>query len=291
LLEKLIVSEGVTKIKRDFIVSEDEGFLLGGGGGGGRKGEVVTFSRKSRRNLMIKLAEMKSRFEFWQDFTFSDDVMQGLSVKKRAKFTSKVLKAFKLWLEREGYKIQGVWKREWRERITGILQGLYVPHFHMLYSIEGFSEKDYFSLALLFAKKWVEFTGTKNYEKALKVAQHRKSYRLINSRKQANVYVSDQKYISKNGEYISEESIGRNWGYIGKPEFAENETCYLNLSEMALLRRVLKKIVKKNKTKFRRMIVKKYSRFFVFIEKSTVYRILEWIVKNRMHRAVESVPF
>jgi hypothetical protein len=292
LLEKLIVSEGVTKIKRDFIVSEDEGFLLGGGsGGGGRKGEVVTFSRKSRRNLMIKLAEMKSRFEFWQDFTFADDVMQDLTVKERAKFTSKVLKAFKLWLDREGYKIQGVWKREWRARITGILRGLYVPHFHMLYLMEGISETEYFKLAKLFAQKWVEFTGTRNYEKALQVAQHPKSYRLIKSRKQANMYVSDRKYISKYGEYVSEESIGRNWGYIGNPEFAENETFYMNLSEMALLRRIIRNFVRKGKKRFKQLIVKKYSRFFVFIERSTVHRILEWIVKNRMIRAVEDVPF
>jgi hypothetical protein len=277
----------VTKIKREYIVSEEEGFFLGGG----RKGEVVTFSRKSRRNLMIKLAEMKSRFEFWQDFTFADDVMQGLSVKERAKFTSKVLKAFKLWLDREGYKIQGVWKREWRARITGILQGLYVPHFHMLYSIEGFSEIEYLKLAKLIAQKWVEFTGTKNYEKALQVAQHPKSYRLIKSRKQANLYVSDRKYISKYGEYISEESIGRNWGYIGNPEFAENEIFYMNLSEMALLRRIFRNFVRKGKKKFKQLIVKKYSRFFVFIEKATVHRILEWIVKNRMIRIVEGVPF
>jgi len=291
LLEKLIVSEGVTKIRRDFIVSEDEGFFLGGGGGGGRKGEIVTFSRKSRRNLMIKLAEMKSRFEFWQDLTFADDVMQGLSVKKRAKFTSKVLKAFKLWLDREGYKIQGVWKREWRPRIRSILHGQYVPHFHMLYLMEGISEMEYFKLAKLFAQKWVEFTGTKNYEKALRVAQHNNSYRLIKSRKQVNQYVSDRKYISKYGEYISEESIGRNWGYIGKPEFAESKTFYLNQSEMALLRRIIRNFVRKGKKRFKQLIVKKYSRFFIFIERSTVHRILEWIVKNRMIRAVEGVPF
>jgi hypothetical protein len=291
LLEKLIVSEGVTKVRRDFIVSEDEGFFLGGGGGGGRKGEVVTFSRKSRRNLMIKLAEMKSAFEFWQDFTFADDVMQDLRIKERAKLSSKILKAFKLWLDREEYKIQGVWKREWRPRITGILQGQYVPHFHMLYSIEGISEKEYFELAKLFAQKWVEFTGTVEIDKALSVALHPKSYRLIKSRKQANLYVSDRKYISKYGEYISEESIGRNWGYIGNPEFAENETFYLNLSEMALLRRILKKFVRKNKARFRQMVVKRYSRFFVFIERSTVHRILEWIVRNRIQGAVEGVLF
>jgi len=291
LLEKLIVSEGVTKIRRDFKITEKECFFCGGGGGVGRKGEVVTFSRKSRRNLMIKLAEMKSRFEFWQDFTFADDVMQNLSVKERAKFTSKVLKAFKLWLDREEYKIQGVWKREWRKRITGILQGRYVPHFHILYLIEGISEMEYFKLAKLFAQKWVEFTGTKNYEKALQVAQHPKSYRLIKSRKQANLYVSDRKYISKYGEYVSEESIGRNWGYIGNPEFAENKIFYLNLSEMVLMRRILRNFVRKSKKKFKRLIVEKYSRFFVFIERLTVYRILEWIVRNRMIRAVEGVPF
>jgi hypothetical protein len=161
----------------------------------------------------------------------------------------------------------------------------------MLYSVEGISEKEYFELAKLFAQKWVEFTGTNEYEKALAVALHPKSYRLIKSRKQANLYVSDRKYISKYSEYISEESIGRNWGYIGNPEFAENETFYMNQSEMTLLRRILKNFVRKNKKRFRRMIVKKYSRFFVFIEKSTVHRILEWIVKDRMIRAIEGVPF
>jgi hypothetical protein len=240
---------------------------------------------------MIKLAEMKSPFEFWQDFTFADDIMQGFSIKERAKLTSKFLKAFKLWLDREGFKIKGVWKREWRPRITGILQGQYVPHFHMLYSIEGISGKEYFELAKLFAHKWVEFTGTNECEKALAVALHHNSYRLIESRKQANVYVSDRKYISKFGEYKSKESIGRNWGYIGNPEFAENETFYMNLSEMALLRRIIRNFVRKGKKRFKRLIVEKYSRFFVFIERSTIHRILEWIESNRISRAVEGVPF
>src|SRR5271169_5371601 len=120
-MEYLIVSEGVSKVKRDFVVFYEKRLL--GGGGGGRKGPVVMFSRKSRRNLMIKLAEMKSPFEFWQDFTFADDIMEGLTVKERAKLTSKILKAFKLWLGREGYKIHGVWKREWRPRRTGKLIG------------------------------------------------------------------------------------------------------------------------------------------------------------------------
>ena len=218
LLEKLIVSEGVTKIKRDFKVSEKECFL-GGGGGGGRKGEVVTFSRKSRRNMMIKMARMKSLFEFWQDFTFADDVMQGFRIKERSKLSSKILKAFKMWLDREGYKIQGVWKREWRPRVWGVLYGQYIPHFHLLYSIEGISETEYFELAKLYARKWVEFTGTAEIDKALSVALHPNSYRLIVSRKQVNLYVSDRKYILKYGEFVGDESIGRNGGYVGKPEF------------------------------------------------------------------------
>jgi hypothetical protein len=288
-MEYLIVSEGVSRVKRDFVVFYEKRLL--GGGGGGRKGPVVMFSRKSRRNLMIKLAEMKSPFEFWQDFTFADDIMEGLTVKERSKKTSKVLKAFKLWLGREGYKLHGVWKREWRPRRTGIMIGQYVPHYHFLYSIEGILEKEYFNLAKLFAHKWVEFTGTENYEKALQVALHHKSYRLIVSRKQANIYVSDRKYISKNGEFVSDESIGRNWGYLGEPEFAENETFYLNQPEMVLLRRILRNFVKKSKRKFRQLIAEKYRRFFLFVERSTIHRILEWIAQNRMIRAVEGVPF
>jgi hypothetical protein len=288
-MEYLIVSEGVCKIKRDFNVSEEEGFFCGGGGG--RKGPIFTFSRKSRRNLMIKLAQMKSLFEFWQDFTFADDIMKNLSIKERSKTASNILKAFKLWLEREGYKFHGVWKREWRPRLSGILKGQYVPHFHFLYSIEGVSEKEYFRLALLFARKWVDFTRTSQYNEALSVATHHNSYRLIKSRKQANQYVSDRKYVSKYGEYVSEESIGRNWGYLDEPEFAENEKFYLHLSEMVLLRRILRKFVKRNKNKFRRLIAEKYKRFFLFVERSTIHRILEWIAQTQMNRAIEGVPF
>lgn len=288
-LEYLLVNEGVCRIKRDFKVSEEEAFLCGGGGG--RKGPVLTFSRKSRRNLMIKMAEMKRPFEFWQDFTFADDIMKGLSIKERSKLSSKILKAFKLWMEREGYKIHGVWKREWRPRQSGDLVGQYIPHYHFLFLVEGMTEKEYFELAKLFALKWVQFTGTSESSKALKVALHHKSYRLIRSRKQANIYISDRKYISKNGEFVSEESIGRNWGYLGEPEFAENEKCYLYLSEMVLLRRILRRFVKKGKKYFRRSISKKYSRFFVFVERSTMHRILEWIAESQMNRAVEGVPF
>ena len=65
----------------------------------------------------------------------------------------------------------------------------------------------------------------------------------------------------------------------------------MNQSEMTLLRRIIRNFVKKSKSKFRQMIVKRYSRFFVFIEKSTVHRILEWIEKNRMNGIVADVPF
>lgn len=288
-LEYLLVHEGVCRVKRDFKVCEEEGFLCGGGGG--CKGPVLNFSRKSRRNLMIKMAEMKRPFEFWQDFTFADDIMKGLSVKERSKLSSKILKAFKLWMEREGYKIHGVWKREWRPRQSGNLIGQYVPHYHFLFLVEGMNEKEYFELAKLFAHKWVQFTGTGESSKALKVALYHKSYRLIRSRKQANQYISDRKYISKNGEFVSEESIGRNWGYLGEPEFSDNEKFYLNMSEMVLMRRILRKFVRKNKSGFRKLISKKYNRFFVFIERSTIHKILEWIAENQMNRAVEGVPF
>lgn len=288
-LEYLDVSEGVSRVRRDFYVSENE-FFVCGGGSGGRKGPIVTFSSKSRRNLMVTMAEMKRPFEYWQDFTFADDVMEGLSIKERAKKSAKILKAFKLWLDREGYKIHGVWKREWRPRKSGVNISQYIPHFHLLFTIEGTTEKEFFKLAKLFAHKWVEFTGTKN-EKAFDVALHFNSFRLINSRKQANQYISDRKYISKNGEFVSDESIGRNWGYLGEPEFAEREKFYLHMSEMVLFRRVIRNFVRKNKRRFKRLISKKYRRFFVFIDRSTIHKVLEWIAQTQMNRAVEGVPF
>ena len=100
---------------------------------------------------MVKLAMMVIDFFFWQDFTFADDVMAGLSISQRAKYSTKVMKAFKEWPKRgEGIKFIRIWKREWRPRLSGILKGQYIPHFHLLYFIEGVSSAKYFKLAVLF---------------------------------------------------------------------------------------------------------------------------------------------
>lgn len=91
--EKVVVIGGISRVRRDFSLPSEIGERKIGGGG--RKEPVKTFSRKSRRNLMVKLAMMVIDFLFWQDFTFADDVMAGLSISQRAKYSTKVMKAFK----------------------------------------------------------------------------------------------------------------------------------------------------------------------------------------------------
>ena len=92
----------------------------------------------------------------------------------------------------------------------------------------------------------------------------------------------------KNEGFVSTESIGRNWGRLGNPKETEGEKIELTQNEMVLFKRCIRKMVKKARKHFKVTLRKQYSRFFLFIEERTIYRILDWITMNR---AVEGVPF
>lgn len=252
----------------------------------GKKKAIVTFSDKSRRNMMVTMAMLEEPLRFWQDFTFADDVMQGLTIAQRAKYSSECVKNFKQWMEREGFKIDGIWKREWVKRKSGEMRGQHNPHFHMVYTIAHMDRENYVSMAIRIACKWVKITGTKCEDKALKVALHSKSYRFIESRKQMQKYMS--KYLVKNEMPIFTESIGRNWGFIGDPKMDEGDIIEVTEKEMILYKRCLRKIVKKARGFFKLALKNRFTKFFIFIERSTVIRYFEWL---RIQYPFPGIPF
>jgi hypothetical protein len=101
-----------------------------------------------------------------------------------------------------------------------------------------------------------------------------------------------QKYISKNEEFISDESIGRSWGLIGDPIEKNPEEIEVDNNEMVLLKRMLRKLCKginKNvKYGLNFCLSHEWTQFFVLMEKQTVIGMLEHI---RSGTIVEGVPF
>lgn len=253
----------------------------------GVKKQIVTFSDKSRRDMMVSIAMLERPPRFWQDFTFADDVMVGKSIADRAKYSSICLKAFKQDIERAGFKAEGIWKREWKKRRSGKLQGQYVPHFHMVYTLPN--RGDYEPVSRRLAEIWVKNTGTEEKEKALAVALHPKSSRFIESRKQMQKYMS--KYMVKNEKnemLITAESIGRNWGRLGSPKMAQGEVIEVSAREMVLFKRCLRKIARRARGLFREMLHRDRTKFFMMIEKETAIKYFEFI---RVQENFEGVPF
>jgi len=280
--EHLSVYAGVTMVRSKDRVR----FGKNNGEKRGLKKEIRTFSDKSRRNMMILMAKIERPFDFWQDFTFADDVMKGLGIRERAEYAQRCLKVLKQWMERAGIEIAGIWKKEWVRRKSGELEREQVPHFHMVYSIPGADRETYLRRFVEIARKWVDITRTESKEKALAVALHHKSYRFIESRKQMQKYMS--KYMVKDASFVASESIGRNWGVLGDPVEGEAEMIDMTGSEMVVLKRCLRKIARNAKGHYKKALKEVRTQFFVFIERETIFRFLEWL---RAGQSPEGVPF
>jgi hypothetical protein len=212
--------------------------------------------------------------EIWQTFTFADDVMQGKTIEERKDFSSYCLNRFEKFMAKHYPDVGITWRREFKQRRRGSLQGEWCPHFHAMYYKPNTTPKEYMRLVMIFAQEWVRITGT-NDPSALKVALHRKSYALLNNRTTAMKYVS--KYMSK-GSAISEDgqSIGRSWGIIGNIPMAQPEHTRLTGLEATMLLRLLRRYAKHKKSLVRNL-KSGWVSTFVLISKDTVERMLCYI--------------
>ena len=185
------------------------------------------------------------------DFTFPDDVMEGKTLAERRDFANECLKKLKKFLH--SLKIKEVWKKEFTDRKSGKLKGLYVPHYHI--ALTGLSRKQkskWQTTSIMILKKWVDIIGTDD-DNALVVACNKKSFRVIHSSKQAISYIG--KYFSKTNEVQDETgeviSIGRAWGYarVLKDGIPEPFHFYLNKTQSIEFRRFMRRYKKLKRNK------------------------------------------
>lgn len=255
------------------------------------RGKITYFSKGSRKRMIIRMAQMARYPNIWQDLTFADDVMQNKSITERAEFSAKCMKRLKRWIKRTyGQKFWGVWRREWEDRKSGKLYGEVIPHFHCLFSYPV-DQKKYIGICLEIAKKWVEITDTKN-PAAIKVAQSKKSFRWLNGKKMAQVYVS--KYVAKE-QYREEdqESFGRFWGEIGNGPRSKQEVECLTESEITIIRRFLRRYVSTKRMK--RLIANRETGSWLLINRNTMTRLIKYVKSLVEERALQKkellIPF
>jgi hypothetical protein len=257
------------------------------------RGIITNVSKKSATRLKKFLASVLD-LGLWIDFTFPDDVMIGKSLAQRRDFANECLQKLKRYLHSIGLK--EIWKKEFTDRKSGKLKGLYLPHYHI--AIAGLSRQQAQNWQLTCIKiltKWVDIIGTDD-DNALVVACHRKSFRQIHHSRQAISYIG--KYFSKTNEVEDENgeviSIGRAWGYAKalKSEIPSPSHLFLNKNQSVQFRRFLKKYkqLKSNK-KFigvYEQIVNGYSTF-LFADQETLIRFLDSIDVDC--NQVNGVPF
>ncbi len=235
------------------------------------RGPIVEFSKGARLRLLKKLLRVEEPMTHWQDFTFADDVMEGLTVGQRAKRAKDIKKRFVRLCKGAGIDFGGLGKWEWVRRKSGRLRGQHVPHLHLLFQWEGIEcEKNIFTeLALL----WVKATKTKEIGKALGVALNPASYRKVTSRKQAQKYLG--KYVSKNEGFVADESIGRSYCEFGNLKLSNGEEILVTGAEVVTLKRAFRKIYRKQNRNMRERLRTPRTEFFMIVPADVVKRIVE----------------
>lgn len=203
-----------------------------------KRGAIRVFSRHARTRMKKKMASLVLFPEVWQDFTFADDVMSGLSPGERCRYAAATMKRFQYYCEKEG--IDGFWKKEMEPRKSGPLLGELVTHYHCAYrSRVPLTAAEYDAVRTRLAVAWVRCSQTKMTGDALSVALNEKSWRFIETKNGAQIYFT--KYISKASLPDNGESIGRCYGLIGSPVFAEAKILPIKDVHAVLLRRMLRR--------------------------------------------------
>ena len=243
-----------------------------------QRGRITYFSKKSRIRMMKFLASIKDQFLVHQTFTFPDDVMEGKSISERSIFSHRVRRRFLKRVHRRWPSFKAVIRQEWEERKSGDLIGESCPHLHYLYLVDFLTKANHKTWAALLGKLWVDCLGTREYEKAMSVAVHKKSYTWMKNQLMARRYVS--KYIAKVELYGGDESRGRAWYKVGDFDIPEPEWQVLTDREEIAVRRVLRCYMKRRSRNLTNTLKLKECNTFVFIRKETVHRIIDYVIER-----------
>lgn len=212
----------------------------------GKRGKITKYSKGSRLRFMKKLGGTMYVPNLWQDHTFADDVMAGMTVQERHAHAEATKKRYVRMLRRQRYDFFMIWRIHWEPRKSGQLEGDLVPHYHVFYLFYGVALSEIIDLALILAEVWVKATKTKEIGKALSVAMNPESYRKIETRQDAYRYASSYRYVAQDKQIEMKDGIGRAWGIHGSCPMAEVVLVPLSFGESVSFRRICRMRLKKS---------------------------------------------
>jgi hypothetical protein len=244
-----------------------------------KRGKITTYSKGSRLRFMKRLGRTRHVPNLWQDHTFADDVMKGKTIKERQEYAEATKKRYVRMLRYKGFDFFMIWRIHLEPRKSGDLKGEMVPHYHCFYLVYGLSSSEILAHAWLQAEVWVRATKTKMVAEAKSVALHPKSYRKIDSRRDAYRYASSYKYVSRDNAVEMKEGIGRAWGVHGSCPDADVVIISLSYGESVGFRRIC------------RMRLRKSSKATLQRARAKGYRVKSTNKNMRIRTASHGLPF
>lgn len=225
---------------------------------GARRGKITTFSRKSRKRMIDKMAQKRNYVRplfgtaTYPDEVYFDQNFTDADVKSD-------LRAFEKRLLRRFPEANLMWRIEYKPRLSGDHVGKMAPHFHLI--IDGILD-DAGELRALFRQWWQEII-TRNSVIDLK-KRLRFDLQVAKSRRHCGYYVS--KYTAKVSEDEPElledcntcqgVDRGRNWGTAGAWDTSESITVKLTHAEYIAWRRAVSRWLKSKGSRFAKSILR-----------------------------------
>jgi len=220
------------------------------------KNAITDFTRRSRNRMLKTVAKKrdKSRLMFIT-LTLRDEAW--LAVQKSPREAKTMLQNFMKRVEYTFPHVGQLWRVEYKERLSGRLQGEIAPHFHIL--IDGIMI-DISEVRKLFWRWWHEITTQGDTER---YGRSRVDVQIAKNMKHAYYYMS--KYVAKTGEiqdnlniqnYLNtcDPGAGRHWGTRGNWNVAPVAVVTLSRTEWLELRRTIRKWVSKRNKRFARLL-------------------------------------
>ena len=262
----LLIHEGYTELRNARFLTEGDIHT---------RGKITYFSKKSRLRLMKFMASVKDRFLLFQTFTFPDDVMKDKSISERSRFSQKVRRRFLRKVKSRWPSFKAIIRQEWADRKSGDIIGESCPHLHVLCLVNFLTIANHKDWAVQLAQLWVDSLGTNEHKEALSVATNGKSYQWMKNQLMAQRYIS--KYMGKVDEYSGDESRGRSWFKVGVFDIPDPEWLFLTPLEDVMVRRSLRRFMKRKSKKVSKSLEREKCNTFIFIQKKTIYRILDHV--------------
>lgn len=213
--------------------------------GGGKRGKVKGFSRESRKRMIELLACTRNDgFKMFVTLTYDDNAYMKRYGKFKADF-----EALRKRFERAFPQFSAIWRIETQVRKSGILKGTSVPHYHMIVFCNCEIKEDWYDkLTKMFqawgSAAWQQITSSTDANHII----YGFHVTALRNRKQAMHYVS--KYVGKTDTDVLE--IGRRWGRIGQINAKPSEKIDMDVEEIIIFRRLIRRWIKNKNRGFAR---------------------------------------